>query len=522
VAPQPGGSGRRSIAFIGFMAAGKTRAARAAARELGERRLDTDELLVERLGEPIEAFFAREGEAAFRAVEEEVVLEALGRGAVVALGGGALASARVREELARHVTVWCRVREELAWARSRESGRPLAVDRARFAELFAEREPVYAAAATVVLPRGGDDSPALAAHWLNALRATPPGELKLAWARTASAEYPVFVGPGAGRVLSLEGAPRVGARLFAVADPAAVAGAGEIPAGAEQPAFEARGGESSKTLAEAERLLGELAERGVRRDDAIAAVGGGVVGDLAGFCAAVYQRGIPVVQVPTTVVAQVDSAIGGKTGVDMPAAKNYVGAYHQPAAVLADPGALASLPREELAAGFAEVVKTALIAGGDLWERVRAMRDPGPGELASVVFDCAATKIGVVAEDERDGGRRAVLNLGHTVGHAIETATAYSRYRHGEAVALGLLAALRLSEADELRAEVAELLASAGLPTSLDPGLDAEEIVEATGRDKKRDAAGLGFVLVRAPGEVEHGQPVGDAELRVAVGELAP
>jgi len=269
-------------------------------------------------------------------------------------------------------------------------------------------------------------------------------------------------------------------------------------------------------------VLGELARAGVRRDDAVIALGGGVVGDLAGFCAAVYQRGVPIVQIPTTLVAQVDSAIGGKTGVDLPEAKNYVGAYHQPAAVLSDPAALSSLPPEELAAGFAEVVKTALIAGGELWERVRRLPGPGADHLEDVIFDCARTKIEIVAADERDAGRRAVLNLGHTIGHAIETATGYERYRHGEAVALGLLAALRLSGADELRAEVEGLLSAAGLPTKLDPAIDTAEIVAATSRDKKATAAGLGFVLVRAPGEVEHGFAVAPADLEAAVEDLTP
>ena len=149
---------------------------------------------------------------------------------------------------------------------------------------------------------------------------------------------------------------------------------------------------------------------------------------------------------PTTLVAQVDSAYGGKTGVDLPEAKNYVGAYHQPAAVLTDPATLATLPPAELAAGFAEVLKTALIAGGPLWERVRAIDELDPATSTSSIFACARTKLEVVAADERDAGRRQVLNLGHTVGHAIETATGYARYRHGEAVGLGLLAALRLSE----------------------------------------------------------------------------
>ena len=242
-------------------------------------------------------------------------------------------------------------------------------------------------------------------------------------------------------------------------------------------------GERHKTLASAERVWEQLVAAGMTRADHVVALGGGVVGDLAGFCAATYQRGVPVVQVPTTLVAQVDSAYGGKTGVDLPAAKNYVGAYHQPAGVLVDPDTLATLPAAELAAGWVEVLKTALIAGGPLWERVAA-----GGEVDErTIRDCARTKLAVVDADERDGGCRQVLNLGHTVGHAIETATGYAHYRHGEAVGLGLLAALRLSGQDDLRAQVRELLRARGLPITLDgAGVEVEEIVAATTRDKKR------------------------------------
>ena len=266
-------------------------------------------------------------------------------------------------------------------------------------------------------------------------------------------------------------------------------------------------------------MWSELAHAGMTRADHLVALGGGVVGDLAGFCAATYQRGVPVVQVPTTLVAQVDSAYGGKTGVDLPEAKNYVGAYHQPAAVLVDPGMLRTLPSAELSAGWVEVLKTALIAGGELWERVCA-EAPGspPGERT--ILACARTKLAVVAEDERDGGRRQVLNLGHTVGHAIETATGYGRYRHGEAVGLGLLAALRLSGREQLRAQVRELLSARGLPVALE-GAGVEEVVAAVAHDKKRiGAANTPFVLVEAPGDVRVGCEVAPEDLHAAVAEL--
>jgi shikimate kinase/3-dehydroquinate synthase len=276
-------------------------------------------------------------------------------------------------------------------------------------------------------------------------------------------------------------------------------------------------GEQSKTVAHADVVWSELARAGMTREDLVVALGGGVVGDLAGFCAATYQRGVRYVQVPTTLVAQVDSAYGGKTGVDLPEAKNYVGAYHEPAAVIADPDLLATLPEAEVAAGYAEVVKTALIAGGGLWQMIRSGADP---TSAGIIAACAHTKLRIVAQDERDAGVRQVLNLGHTVGHAIETATGYARYRHGEAVALGLLAALRLSGRDELREEVAALLATHGLPTRLE-GADPDAVVMATALDKKRlGQRPVPFVLLDAPGAPMPGSEVQPRALIAAVREL--
>ncbi|MDP8968490.1 MAG: 3-dehydroquinate synthase, partial [Actinomycetota bacterium] len=344
---------------------------------------------------------------------------------------------------------------------------------------------------------------------LEALAQAPAGT-KLVWAVAGGREYPVFIGRGL-----IGGLPRPGRRAFVVTDEHV----GPLHAPALRDTHRTitiAAGEEHKTLAAAETVWRQLAALGMGRDDHLVALGGGVVGDLAGFCAATYQRGVPIVQVPTTVVAQVDSAYGGKTGVDLPEAKNYVGAYHQPAAVVTDVDMLATLPSEELAAGYAEVVKTALIAGGSLWERVAA----GAAVDERVVLDCARTKIAVVAADERDGGARQLLNLGHTVGHAIETVTRYRRYRHGEAVALGLLAALRLSGTDELRAQVAELLAGAGLPTTLE-GADPEAVVAATRLDKKRVGDRVPFVLVRTPGDVRFGQRVAPADVLKAVAELA-
>ncbi len=489
-----------SLVFIGFMGAGKSSAF--------DDVLDTDTLMEEQLGMTIAQFFAVHGERRFRGHEEEVVLRALRSGVPgIALGGGAVLSERVRAALREHTVVWMDVSDDTAWERAAGDDRPLARDRAAFVALHAERRPLYESIADAFLPEG-DRLVRRALPALESLRDAPAGT-KLVYAATAGGEYPVFVGRGL-----IGGLPRPGRRAFVVTDENVGARYGAALSGTHH-TITIAAGEEHKTLAVAERVWRELAARGMGRDDHLVALGGGVVGDLAGFCAATYQRGVPVVQVPTTVVAQVDSAYGGKTGVDLPEAKNYVGAYHQPAAVMTDVDTLATLPPQEIAAGYAEVVKTALIAGGPLWERVAG----GAQADAEIVLACARTKIGVVSADERDGGARQLLNLGHTVGHAIETVTGYTRYRHGEAVALGLLAALRLSGAGELRAQVSELLAAAGLPTTLD-GADPGAVVAATRMDKKRVGDTVPFVLCSAPGAAVFGQRVGAADVLAAVEEL--
>jgi 3-dehydroquinate synthase len=500
-----------ALVFIGFMGAGKSRALRAAA-VAGLDAVDSDLLLADQLGMPVGEFFEREGEAEFRRREEEVTLRVLDEGhEAVALGGGAVLSERVREALADQVVVWLRVPLEELWRRAEGSERPLAANSDAFERLYREREPLYRGLADAVLP-AADELPA-ALETMRALGAARPA--RLLWAASASGSYPAWVGPGA-----LERVPWPAAgRRFCVSDlvVARLYGTAVEPLAA---LVEVEAGERAKTLTSAEHVLRGLAQAGMTRSDHVVALGGGVIGDLGGFCAATYQRGVPVVQVPTTLLAQVDSAYGGKTGVDLPEAKNYVGAYHLPAGVIADTATLASLPSQELAAGFVEALKTALISGGDAWERARSLDRIDAAELADIVFDCALTKAEVVAADERDSGSREVLNLGHTVGHAIEAAAGYGSYRHGEAIGLGLLAALRLSDAPALRDEVAEVLRRHDLPTSLDPDVAVDEVIAAVARDKKRTASGVGFVLLARPGEPLPGQAVGAASLRQAVEEL--
>ncbi len=501
----------RSIVFIGFMGAGKTTAARSIAEARGNDALDVDAVLVERLGKTIEQIFAEDGESAFRAAEERITLELLGRGrGAVSLGGGAIGSERVREALMHHLVVWMDVDVETAWKRCSSGTRPLAQDRGRFEQLFREREPIYSGLADVVVPSSRMDEMSRVLSWVEAM----PNATKMLWAANGSGDYPAYIGRG---LLGGFWPQPVSGRRFLVTD----GRVGQLYGDRLEPLagrVAIMPGEQSKTIAHAEIVWTELVRGGMTRSDLVVALGGGVVGDLGGFCAATYQRGVRYVQVPTTLVAQVDSAYGGKTGVDLSEAKNYVGAYHQPAAVIADLDTLESLPDPELAAGYAEVVKTALIAGGELWELVRGGAAPNDPE---VVTSCARTKLRIVAQDERDSGLRQVLNLGHTVAHAIETVTGYARYRHGEAVGLGLLAALRLSGQDDLRDEVEQLLKGRHLPVTLEDA-DPDAVVMATARDKKRQGEGpVPFVLLGAPGDARPGCVIESRDLIAAVRELA-
>jgi 3-dehydroquinate synthase len=266
-------------------------------------------------------------------------------------------------------------------------------------------------------------------------------------------------------------------------------------------------GEREKSLARAEELYGVLYDRGMRRIDTLVTLGGGVIGDLGGFAASTYQRGCGFVQVPTTLLAQVDASVGGKVAVDFRAGKNYVGTFYQPSLVLADLRVLRTLPAKELRSGAAEVAKHGLLAGGGVLRRVQRL---AAGELTpaaitqELVADSIAFKASVVERDERESGLRAVLNLGHTIGHAIEAATAFRRWSHGEAVGLGLHGALRLSaeltglsEADECAGHA--LLDGLGLPPRL-TGTRAEDVCELIARDKKAGPEGVGYVLLRRPG----------------------
>ena len=508
---------RPAIVFIGFMGTGKSTAL-FAARDVGLETVEIDDLMERELGKPIRQAFEEDGEEAFRAREAEIVGALLEQadGGAISLGGGSVLSERVRKALERHIVVWLEIDAAEAWRRIRGSERPLATSEADVARLLAERQPLYEELADAVVPMADRGIVVRALPAIRALAEMPAGT-KLLWATSSSGDYPILVGKG---ILASGWWPLEG-RRFCVTDREVA------PLFAERleplaATVEVEAGEGAKTLGWTEEVLRSLAQAGVTREDHLVALGGGVVGDLAGFCAHLYQRGVPVVHVPTTLVAQVDSAYGGKTGVDLPEGKNYAGAYQLPAAVLADTATLGSLPPPELAAGFVEALKTGLLAGGPLWERVRSIEGLDPSDLDDVVFACARYKCAIVAADERDDGLRNVLNLGHTVGHAIEAASNYARYRHGEAISLGLLAALGPNPAPALRDECEQILARHGLPVRLDHEIAAEDVLAALQRDKKRTAAGVGFVLLSEPGHPQTGQLVDRAKVRAAVEELYP
>jgi len=281
-------------------------------------------------------------------------------------------------------------------------------------------------------------------------------------------------------------------------------------------------GEQYKTLATVEAVLDELVAARASRDTTVIALGGGVVGDIAGFAAASYMRGVAFIQVPTTLLAQVDSSVGGKTGVNHPGGKNLIGAFHQPHIVLVDTGTLATLPDREFRAGLAEVIKYGTIVDMEFFAWLEAnmqlLLDRQPEALAHAICRSCALKAGIVTADEREAGRRALLNFGHTFGHAIENTLGYGDWLHGEAVAAGMLMAaamsgIDVSEQDRLRA----LIAMAGLPTS-PPEVGAARLREAMQLDKKALAGKLRFVLLNSLGNAFVTADYADAALEDSLG----
>jgi len=516
------------IFLSGPMGSGKSTVARVLASRLGVDALDLDALIAERAGATIEEIFRSRGEAAFRGLEREEVRRVAERhgDCVVALGGGTVTDTVTRRQLlgaGTLVTLTAPV-EVLTGRVATETGRPLLAGgdaRGVLEALLRDRAAAYAECHGVVDTAGL--SPAGVAERAREIAERAPIVVPL-----GTRTYRVDVGPGVRASLPRSAAAAAPGRVALV-----VTDGGAQPwAEPSAQALEAEGwsthlevlpaGEEHKTLASVERLWDAALDAALDRDSLLVAVGGGVVGDLAGFAAATIYRGVPVVQMPTTLLSMVDSAVGGKTGFDRPQGKNLVGAFHQPAAVLCDVETLSTLPAAERVAGLAEVVKSAWLEGEEavaaLEGDAEGLRAGDPAAITSAIRMSVRLKARIVTEDEREGGARRLLNLGHTVGHAIEAAAGYRGVRHGEAVALGLVAAFRVAAG--LGRDVAghaermeRLLGALGLPTDLDRHLGTETLA-FVGTDKKRSGDRVRFVVPEAPGCVE--------VRTVALDELAP
>jgi shikimate kinase/3-dehydroquinate synthase len=457
----------RHLALIGFMGAGKTTLAEEVAARIGRRAVDADQLLEGRAQISIGAFFAQRGETEFRVAEASLARETFRQSppAVVALGGGAVKTPEVQSTLReRALTVLVDVDVDTAWERARETDRPLAQDEDVFRRLYCERQPLYREVADAVADDA--DGVILAAagihHELGSLELL--GDLV----------------PGDGPVALV-----ADSKVMGIHGPRAQ----EALRGRLVARFEVAPGEQAKSPYWVLQLCNDLR---LDRGGTIVALGGGALTDLAGFTAAIYLRGIPWVAVPTTLVGQVDAAIGGKTAIDIPQGKNLVGAFHWPARVVIDETLLGTLPERERRQGEAERIKTELLAGRPL--DVRAT---------------AAYKAALCLRDPHDRDVRQWLNLGHTFAHALEAAADFD-LPHGEAVALGLLAALRLSGRD-----------TKPVVDVLDPRpvrVDRERAWAALQRDKKRTGDAINLVLLGADGPYVEARPAD--EVRAALDRL--
>ena len=517
----------RSVVLVGLMGAGKTSVGRRLALRLGMPFRDADAEIEQAAGCTVAEFFERHGEAEFRLGERRVIQRLMaGPPCVLATGGGAFMDPATRALIRDGaLSVWLRCSlQTLVRRTSTRTHRPLlrTGDPAQIlAGLMAARHPIYAEADVIV--DCADDSPDVTtARVLDSVLAyLPPRRVTVG---LAASPYSVVIGDGL--------IARAGAYLAPVLpQKRAVIVTDQIVAGLHLPALNAAlteagfdlrqvvvaQGEASKSLSVYGRVTDALLEEGVERRTAVIALGGGVVGDLAGFAAATVLRGLPFVQIPTTLLAQVDSSVGGKTGINTAYGKNLLGAFHQPRIVLADTAALATLPKRELRAGYAEIVKAGLIgdAGFFAWCEAHgpALLTGDRAAQAEAVARACAFKAGIVADDEREEkaeGGRALLNLGHTFGHALEAECGYTgALLHGEAVALGLVLAFRLSERLGVcppgrAARLAAHLRACGMVAELGAlgrEFAASRLVGRMQRDKKMRDGRLGFVLARDVGE---------------------
>jgi 3-dehydroquinate synthase len=523
------------IFLVGLSGSGKSTTGAELARRLGWVFVDADREIERQDGRPVTRIFAEEGESRFRELEASVLRDLGGRsGVVIATGGGAPTTPGGRDAIGRGFSVWLDVSPGVACRRlsvdPHAEERPLLKGNpeARLATMLADRRPCYARSDARVDVDALDAS--AVADAIVGLHADSAG--LAATVTTSSSRYPVIVENGALDRLG-EIAARVGlkGRAFILSDGlmdsvySQRAAASLHTGGFAASVMSVPGGEAHKTLFEAGRAYEWLVEHRAERGDFIVCVGGGVVTDLGGFVAATYLRGVPFIHVPTSLLAMVDAAIGGKTGVDLPAAKNMVGAFAQPSAVVIDPTVLDTLPERHLRNGWAEVVKHGLILDADLLTDLEAVAgDPSAMKSVDLIARSVAIKATVVSDDEREADRRTLLNYGHTIGHAIEAVTGYQTYLHGEAISVGMHVAGRLSVAlgrmapSELDRQQA-ILRCCGLPeAAVDVSLDA--VLAATSHDKKVSGGRIRWVLLDGIGAaVIHG-PIAEGTVREAASPL--
>ena len=499
--------------LIGFMAAGKTSVGRVLAAATNRRFVDLDDAIAA-TGANVAELVARD-ERAFRELEARTLEGLIGDDLVVATGGGAATFGENLDRMrARGLVVALSV--DVPEAKRRAAGGTVRPLLAKADQLAAQRAPIYRRAHAVVSTMGKSvDEVVRDVQHVERVWTSVPSESTIVALGDRSYAITVTAAIDPTLVRSQLGSP---SKIAAITD----ANVARHHAYAADETIVIEPGEASKSFASYERLTSELVARGLDRGSAIVALGGGVVGDLAGFVASTLYRGIPVVQLPTTIVAMTDAAIGGKTAIDLPAGKNLVGAFWQPRLVACATDTLATLPARERRAGFGELWKYALLDGQALWDAVAACAAwaagpdgvSPPAALRTVIDRSIAFKAEIVGRDERElTGQRALLNLGHTVGHAIESA---SGMLHGEAVGLGLVAACRVSAAvlgtPDLSADVAAALAASGLPSDPDPWF-TDEVLARVKVDKKRIGAKLRFVAVREVGSCE--------PIEIAVTELS-